>query len=375
MGQSDAVIAQGMATRHKRSIKAVVQGIGHINALLHRIMTRNQIKWAGYGKAFEWYIRQKDEEAEWNSGQLGTRTFEETDPMDQATLDYCFVDKTYGVSEKSLKTNRAAGSEKIYDIQKENARIAQSGIYRAIVSGMYSNDSGTGGAGPAGLRTITGGTYDTTNNVTTAGSASYASINLNASALTQFYSRTSASFAYANKYWVPLAFSAGETPGLSGTIKWSTHAMRILNWCAVYMARTKDVSGTGKVTKPDLALCNTDPYNALLARLIDAQMSYQIPIHDKALRLAGFSSVSVGDIEVVFDENVPNDINAVEIVFVVDSKAYVLETLNTKSEGLVEGEWKQKDPTIVGGVGVYKSNMGFRIDSPVSAAAITGCDD
>ena len=373
MAQSDAVIAQGMATRHKRSIKAVVQGIGHINALLHRIMTRNQIKYAGYGKSFEWYIRKLDETAEWNSGQLGTRTFEEKDPIDQATLDYCFVDKTYGVSERSLKTNRAAGAEKIYDIQKENARVAQAGIYRAIVEGLYSNDSGTGGAGPAGLRTITGGTYDTTNNVTTAGSASYAGIALNASALTQFYPRTSANFPYTYKYWAPLALSTGE---VGTSYEWSTYALRILNWCENYMSRTKDVSGTGKATKPDLALCNTDPFNALWARLIANQVTYAIPIHDKALRLAGFRSVSVGDIEVVYDENVPDDSNTtpLEIVFVMDSKAFVLETLNTKAEGLVEGEWKQKDPTIVGGVGVYKSNLGLRIDSPVSAAAITGCD-
>jgi len=30
---------------------------------------------------------------------------------------------------------------------------------------------------------------------------------------------------------------------------------------------------------------------------------------------------------------------------------------------------------MAGGIGVYKSNLAFRIDSPVSAGAIVGCND
>ena len=379
MGQTDAVVAQGMATRHRRSVKAMVQGIGHINALLHKVIANNQIKWGGYGESFDWYVRKLDRTASWNSGQLGTRTFKEQDPIAKATLDYCFLDETYGVSEKSLKTNRAAGDNKIYDIQKENARAAHSAIYRAIVAGIYSADSGTGGAGPAGLKTITGDAYDTSDVAVSSGAKSYAGIALNAAAIgTAFYPRTHASFPYTYKYWAPLALSANDTPGLGADPPWSTHGIRILSWCQNYMARTLDVSGTGKLTKPDLCLCNTEPYNAIIAQLITSQVTYHIPLGSKALRLAGFTSVTVGDVEVVYDENVPVDSASGDgdpLVFIMDSKAFVLETCNTKSEGLIEGEWKQKDPTIVGGVGVYKSNLGLRIDSPVSAGVITGCND
>jgi len=378
MGLSDAKTAQGMATRHKQSVKAIVQGIGHINALLARMLKNNQIKWAGYGDGFDWYVRKLDETASWTNGQLGSRTFTEKDPIDKATLDYCFLDATYGIGEASIKSNRAAGDNKIYDIQKENARVAQSAMYRAIVGAIFSNSDGTVANGPAGLRTITCDCISTSSHCTSAStSMSYAGIPFFTSTgvASAFYSRTHASYPFDHKYWAPLVFEASDTPGLTSP-EWSTMCFRILNWATNYMKRTADVTGTGKIIQPDLALMNTDPWNAMWARLIDKQVSYNTPISDKALTVAGFTNVKVGPLTLVYDENVPDDANTtpLERVFIVDSKSFVLETLNTKSEGLVEAEWKTDDPEIVGGIGVYKSNMGLRIDSPVSAACITGCD-
>ena len=103
MAVADAVTAQGMATRHRRSVKAVVSGLGEINALLAKIIKNNRIKWNGYGTHAVWYVRKLKETSDWVSGQLGSRSFEEKDPMDEATVPYCFIDETYGVSEKSIK--------------------------------------------------------------------------------------------------------------------------------------------------------------------------------------------------------------------------------------------------------------------------------
>ncbi|KKK89201.1 hypothetical protein LCGC14_2735490, partial [marine sediment metagenome] len=203
----------------------------------------------------------------------------------------------------------------------------------------------------------------------------YAGIQLASAALTQYYAPSSSSYPYTYKYWAPVAFSAKEAPGITSA-EWSVACFRILNIATNLMMRTIDVSGTGKVVKPDLALMNIDPWNAMWARLIDKSVTYNVPVSDEALTIAGFTNVKVGPLTLVYDENVPDDSNAtpLEMVFVVDSKTFKLETLNTKSESLVEGEWKTDDPEIVGGVGVYKSNMGLRIDSPVSAGCITGCD-
>jgi hypothetical protein len=103
MSASDAVTAQGMATRHRRSVEAVISGLDKVNALLAKMIKNNQIKWGGYGTNFEWYIRKLKETSSWNSGQLAVRSFEEKDPMVKCTLPYCFIDQTYGVSEKSIK--------------------------------------------------------------------------------------------------------------------------------------------------------------------------------------------------------------------------------------------------------------------------------
>ncbi len=378
MSATDALTAQGMATRHRRSVKAVVQGIGHINALLRRCIKGNRIKWNGYGDSFDWYVRKLDEEAEWSSGQLGTRTFEEIDPIDKATLDYCFIDRTYGVSEKSIKTNRAAGAEKIYDIQKEQARVAQSAIYRALTTALYSNSDGSVANGPAGLRTICGNPYESTN-IALAANLTYAGIANTSTSAISSYAANKASFT--NKYWAPECIGVVEYGHIAGD-KWSSDCLAAIEHMAVAMARTKDISGTGKVVRPDLALMDVDPFNALWALL----MGYKgaggpISLSDNDFDKVGIKNVIVAGITCVYDENVPTDVlgsgsGTVEIVFFVDSDAFVIETLNTKSEGLIEGQWQgNTDPGIVGGIGVYKGNLGYRIDSPVCAGAIVGCHD
>jgi hypothetical protein len=352
--------------------------MGKINALLRRMIKgKGQIRWGGYGDSFDWYVRKLDETASWNSGQLGTRTFEERDPIAKATLDMCFVDATYGVSEKSIKTNRAAGDNKIYDIQKENARVAQASLYKAFVTALYSSSDGTVANGPAGLREICSDPLETTSKIAVSANTTYANISNSSTSAISAYAKNKAS--YTNAYWAPENLSVHEVPGAASSPKWSTDCLIDLTWMPIAMARTIDVSGTGKMVKPDLALMNGDPYNALWAKLI-AQKGAAGPISlsDKDFDNVGIKNIVFGPLTCVYDENVPDDANttALEVVYVMDSKAFKIETCNTKSEGLVEGQWQgNTNPEIVGGIGVYKSNLAYRIDSPVSIGAIVGCND
>lgn len=379
MAVNDALTAQGMATFHKRSVTAMVQGIGHINALMRRIIKGKQVKYGSYGDGIDWYVRKLDETAEWNSGQLGTRTFEEKDPIDKATLDMCFLDRTYGVSEKSIKTNRAGGIAKVYDIQMENARVAQSAMYRAITEALYSNSDGTVANGPAGLRTICADPYESTN-IAIAANATYGGIANSGTSAISSYAAGKASFT--NKYWAPECIGVVEFPHpVSAGNKWSADCIEGLEFMATAMSRTKDISGTGKIVRADLALMNIDPFNALWAKHITFKgAGGPINLMDNDFAKVGIRNIIVGGITAVYDENVPTDAAAggsgYEIVFVVDSKAFKVHTCNTKSEGLIEGQWKaNKDPEITGGIGVYKSNLCLCIDSPVCAGAIVGCHD
>lgn len=376
MGLSDAQTAQGMAQFHRRSVEAVVKQFYKVNALLRRAMKKNQIKWGGYGENFDWYVNKLDETATWTSGQLGTRTFTEKDPVDKATLPYCFIDSTYGVSEKSIKINRAAGVAKLFDIQKENAEAAKRALYNAFTTAIYN--LGSSALAPVGLQAVCGQPYDnstggSTGAIVVPASKSYAGIVCTGASNITADDPTKAS--YTNKYWAATVASPNEIVEDAG--KWSTKAIESLTWMQNVMTQTADISGTGQTIKPDLALMNIDPYNALID-LLSAKQT-QIPLGDQDLVAASFRTVKIGDLDCVYDSNVPTDTDAGgsgdEMVFVVDSTGFMIETTNTKSEGLIEGEWKQDDPEIVGGVGVYKSNLGYRWKTPNCVGVLVGCNN
>jgi len=375
MSASDAAIAQGMATRHKRSVKAVQAGVGEINALLAKMIQPGKIKFNGFGTHFLWYVRKLKETSSWVSGQLGTRSFEEKDPIDEATLPYCFIDETYGVSEKSIKTNRAAGEMKLYDIQKENARNAQASLYRAFVDALYSN--GSDALVPVGLFGVLGDCFATTNNVTTTAGYSYGGIVVAASAVSvDNFVYSDVSSVFTNEYWYPIMADQAEIPGVPGTPKWTTHAIHHLNAMARRMWRTADVSGTGEIIKPDMALLPDTLYSQLISLLITSQKDVAgVPVGTTDPLLAKFTTVRVGTLDVVYDPNVPADSGSVNRALVLDSKAFYIDSLNTKGEGLIEGEWTMKDPKVVGGIGMYKANFGLVCKTPQAVGCIVGNDD
>lgn len=377
MGLNEAIVAQGMATRHKRSVPALVKGFSGVNGLLNKMLKNNKIKWGGYGVNFDWYAGKLNDTATWSSGQLGTRTFEEKDPAAIATLPYCLIDATYGVSEKSIKSNRAAGENKIYDIQAENAANAQHSIYNAFATAMYYG--GTDTKVPVGLVGVLGGnkspywTADTTLVHTAA--ASYAGIAMVGGSNITAWAANKAS--YANAYWAPEVICSQAMPtGIAASkIHWTTGGILHLADMESSMAMSSDMTGTGDAIKPDMAFMRLAQYQALIGQLVTSMVTYNVQLADQDLLSVGIKNVKVGGITAVYDTNVPLDNTysggtGYPMVLVVDSSKFSIETYNTKSEGLVEAEWKQDDPTIVGGVGVYKSSFAIRCETPNAVGCI-----
>ena len=141
------------------------------------------------------------------------------------------------------------------------------------------------------------------------------------------------------------------------------------------MSRTADVSGTGRIIKPDMAFMATDTWSSLTSLLATSQKDVAgVPLGTKDPALNNFTTIRVGGLDCVYDENTPDDSGDKERVFILDSKAFYIDSLNTKSEGLVEGQWKQDDPEIVGGVGMYKANLATICETPQAVGVITGCD-
>lgn len=376
MSVLDAQTSQEMATRHKRSVPVVIDGLRTVNVLLAKMIDTNKIKWGGFGTNFEWYVRKSDESATWSAGQLGTRTFEEIDPIDKAYLPYCYVEKTYGISEKSIMSNRAGGEMKLYDIQKENARAAQTALYEAFSAAIYSN--GTNSLQPVGLAGMVGNAYsgsatnasDTPN---VAANTNYANIALTGSTAVSAWSSVYSTMNWSKWYWYPIVIPPVSIYATSPA--WSTYPDRYLAWMEVQMTYSSDVSGTGGIIKPDMALMSNDPYNALVSILLTSQRTYNVPLGSKAAYLADFPNIRVGSIDCVRDDNVPVDSRSAERVFVVDSNQLWLETYHTKSEGLIRSDFDATDPNVRGAVGVYKSWLGMAIQTPKAIGCIVGCDD
>lgn len=368
MSLSDAQIAQGLATFHRKSIEKVVRSIGHVNALLAIALKKGKVKYGGHGTHFDWRVGKLDEEATYTSGQLGTRTFTESDPVDEASLPYCFLEKTYGVSEKSIKTNRAAGFAKVFDIIKENAMMAEKAVYRTLAKGFYTD--GTNEMELVGLPAVVGLAYEAAADLVIPAAKSYAGIQCTPTAgiaaideLAELDTANAHTTSGTNAYWAPYY---GLTSLLGGT--WAANAVQCLTYMETVMSRTTDMGGTGDVVKPDIALMNMSPFVELTTLMASKQT--QIPLGKIDVIAAHFKTIQVGNITCVYDENVPVDstFNASgdgePCIFVGDSSSFAVETLNTKSEGLIEGEWDTKDVKTVGGVGVYKSNVGYRFDAP-----------
>jgi hypothetical protein len=374
MSLVDAKTAQGMATRHHRSIKAVQWGLQEVNALLAKMIKGGKIKYGGYGTHATWDVKILKETSPWVSGQLGTRTFEERNPVGEATVPYCFTDATYGISEKSLKTNRAAGNEKIYDIQKENAEVAQASIYRAIVAALYSNVNSTTSLEPVGLFGVCGDPYETSDAVTVDAGKSYGGIMLTTSGVSAWNANYS-TMGWDHEYWYPTCIDQQDITAGGTSAVWSDDCLAQLGWMCDQMSRTADVSGTGKILRPDMALMGTGPWGMMRGKLVNSQSGTAgVPIGTTDPKLNGFVTVRVGTLDCVYDQNVKADKNGVDRVLVLDSDAFYIETLNTKAEGLIEGAWDDTDPKVVGGVGMYKSNLTLICKTPLAVGCITGCN-
>jgi len=373
MAVTDAVTARGMSQRVKRALPTVQQNFFNQNALLKIIQQRGQIKWGGYHTKFDWFIRKTPSGSDptWGGGELGIRTFEEVDPVNQVELNYRWLEKTYGVSDRTIETNRnASGSQKVYDSLKENMNIAQIGLYNTFGPAIYTG-SGVG-ENPDGLLLPLGSAYESSSTVAIAAGSAYAGQTLNTSAISA-YAKKKASFDDAQ--WAPECLSIHEVPGVSSA-KWTTHSVTALSYMADEMAVTADLSGTGQMQKPDMAIMPGDPYNALKTYLAgtSTQLS-NIPVGNEALLLAGWSNIQVDTLTCVKDNNVPDDSNDYERVIVLDSSQLYIETTHKKSEGLIKNDFDPNIAIINGAVGTLKANYMFRWNSPTAATCIVGCND
>lgn len=379
MGLVDAQTARGLAQRIKVAQPGIEKNFIYQHPLLMRAMKNGHIKWKGSHTEFEWYKFKEPKAAElpdWGGGELAVNTFTERDPANRAHLPYCWLQVNYGVSDRTIESNRHAGANRVYQPMAENLELAKCIVYKKAGPAIYTGGAdGDGGDAPIGLKHAFGDAYETTDNVTIAASKTYANLPLNVTeGAVSAYAAAKANFD--DVQWAPEAISVAEVPNVTGNGKWSEDCIIALAYMEDEMAVGADVSGTGKMQKPDLALMNRDPYHALKTKAVVNQSLYGIPAQliNTDLKLAAWNNIIVGGLTCVKDTNVPDDSGSIERVIVLDSDQWWVVTTHTKAEGLIKNDFDPKSVIITGAIGSLKLNIGFYLASPTAIGVITGCD-
>lgn len=387
MGAVDAATARAMAQK----IQRVVPGINYIfidqHPLLKIAKRKGNIKYRGSHTEYEWFIY-KDEvkDPTWGGGELSVNTFEEHDPATRAHLPYCWLQKNYGVSDRTMEANRHS-PDRVYKPLGSNLKLAQIHMYKVIGPAIYNGgSSGDGGEAPVGLKHVVGDCRETTNAVAVPALKSYANKTLNTAAITSYVAgkvSDTAGKGFDAAQWAPEVISIEEVPNVSGTgagdASWSTDCLIALAYMEEEMAITADLTGTGESQKPDTALMARDPFHAVTAKVVANQSLYGIPAQlvDEDLKLAGWRNIVVGGLTCIKDNNVPDDVNTtpLERVLIMDSNQFIIKTTHTKAEGLIRNEFDPKNVMVNGVIGKLSANISFYVKSPTCVGCIVGCND
>ena len=386
MGVQNAIDTRALAQRIKAAHKPIVENFFNERALLK--LAEKSIKWNGSHTEFDWFVRNvpTGETATFGNpdGELNVLTFEEQKPANKASLPYCYLTKTYGVGERTMEANRNADSNKIFDVVKENMKLAQIFMYDALGPSIYNKNETS--EDPVGLLAAVGNPINTAGVAVVAAGASYAGRTLKttvSSTVGDCLYRKAASVVakgWDDPQWAPLVGSVEGVLAAAGSAltQWSTGCINALAYMAEEMSITASISGTGTRIKPDIALMNSSPYAALRNKLIAGQAAgYMIPLGRSDLILAGFPNVIVDTLACIKDTDVPSDTNTIpeERVFVLDSKQFNIMTTHKKSEGIIKSEFDPDVAIIAGVVGRLQANLAYMLTSPTAAGCIVGCND
>ena len=388
MSVQDAINTREIAQKIKSVMPKIQEGFFNERALLK--LAEKRVKWGGSHTKFDWRIRYvpTDETPTWGGGELGIRSFEEQKVANELELPYCYLEKTWGVGNRTIEANKNANTNKNFDAIKENLKLAQIFMYDAYGPAIYNPNISP--EDPVGLWAAIGQAYTDTSIAIVDAGETYAGKTLNTAASTtagDLLVRTGNATngrGWDDAQFAPLVADVNEmcdAAGVPSLTEWSTGCVQILDYMANAMSMTSSISGTGSRIQPDIALMNSDPWQALRAKISAAQSTgYQIPLGREELVLSGFPNIVVNTLTCIKDTDVPIDTDhggggaiGEEIVFVLDSNQFNICTTHTKSEGIIKSEYDPDIAMVSGVVGALTANIAFQINSPTAVGACLGC--
>lgn len=386
----DAIDTRAIAQKIKSVMPKIQEGFFNERALLK--LAEKRVKWAGSHTHVDWRVRYvpTDEEPSWGGGELGIRSFKEQKVANELVLPYCYLEKTWGVGNRTIEANKNASTNKNFDVIKENLKLAQIFMYDKYGPSIYNPNLTS--EDPVGLWAACGQAVEVSDIAIIGAGQTYAGKTLNTNASTTAKDllvrngNDKNSRGWDEAQFAPLVGDCDEiadSAGITGSsVKWSVGAIQILDYMANAMSITASISGTGTRIKPDIALMNTTPFMTLKALVTKGQgTGYQVPLGRKELVFAGFPNLVIDSLTCIKDTDVPIDTDhggggsGEEIVFVLDSNQFSICTTHRKSEGIIKSEYDPDIAMISGVVGALTANIAFVLSSPTAVGAILGCND
>jgi len=305
------------------------------------------VKWGGGGDTYGWRHRMYRSIANRSTGELRVRSVEQPDLYAKPTISRYMLDRTFGVGEGDLETNRHAGPFKIRDIKRDRVEDAVDAIYAAMAAEWWNiNETGKNG----GLTMFSP-------TAAADGTTSYAGILMNAST-------TNGTDTF--EYWHPNGYDY-TTNALS------TNLLRNLGMIKRQMTYSQRAGGQGKIESPDFGVYDPTLEDVILA-YYQSKASFNINAGATPANMnlfqEQFQNYVIMGITLFPSDNFGGstgyiDAVALEEIMIGYSNRMFLSTTHTKEEGLIKivSPGPDQEAWLAGQMGVVKTGMnaqGFR---------------
>jgi len=337
-----------MRTRYRKQIE---NGVSLVSPLINAILVgldrsakkehlfsnkwRN-VEWGGAsGIDYAWEIVKTRGTATVNTGTLATRSFDEPDLLDKATIDYYNFEKTVAISAHDKELN--ARDETMLDrIWRRRCMDAQFAIYKELAD-LPHNENATNQN--AGLPRIS---YTEAAD----GSSTYAGIIMSQTAGTR-------------DHWRPRHYDYGSALSIAGNL------FQIVAYSKLLNTVSSDPGGGGPPLPPDFGVCDPTAWPYILA-YYESNLTFNVSggTHPTNLNMFedGFANVLIDGITIFHDEGFGGatgscEGGATDEIFFGHSNKFFIATSATKKQGFIRAITQVEEPWLSGDIGVYKTGM------------------
>jgi len=331
--------------------KAIENGVSYVSPLINAVLVgldrsarkehlfsnkwRN-VGWGGAsGLAYKWEIVKTRGTATVNTGTLATRSFDEPDLLDVASVEYYNIEKTVAISARDKELN-ANDETKLDRIWRRRCIDAQHAIHKELAD-LPHNENETSQNGGLPLISYT---------EAADGSTTYAGIIMSQTAGTR-------------DHWRPRHWDYGSGYTIAANLFEIVGNMKLKNTVS------SDPGGGGPPLPPDFGVCDPDAWPYLL-KYFESNLAFNVNsgAHPTNVNMFedGFANILLDGVTLFHDEGFGGATGSCEggntdEIFFGHSKKFFIATSATKKQGFIRAITQTEEPWLSGDIGVYKTGM------------------